>query len=178
MAEPFLGEIRICAFNFAPKGWALCDGQKMAIQQNAALNALIGTYYGGDRTTYFNLPDLRGRTPVGMYTNPSTLNGLSPYNIGASGGTESVTLTTTQMPSHNHLWRVTDAQGDSLAAANNFYATAPAGTNVYTDPASGQTVLHPKSMSDVGGNAAHNNMQPFLTTNFCIALQGIWPARN
>lgn len=177
MTDPFVGEIRINAFNYAPKSWALCDGQKMTIQQNAALYSLIGAYFGGDRSTYFNLPDLRGRVPVG-YATRSVAAGLSTYNMGKNGGLESVALTVNQTPFHDHEWQAVTTPGDSKVPTGNFYAQTPAGVNIYTTPAATPVALHPKVMSDVGGGAGHNTMQPFAVLSFCIALLGYYPPRT
>lgn len=179
MTDPFLGEIRINSFNYAPKGWASCDGQSMIIQQNAALYALLGVAFGGDGKTNFNLPDLRGRTPVGNYTNSGTIGQLTHYNIGAAGGAETVTLTTTQIPAHTHTWQAVNTAAANLTPADNLYAQSP--STLYTAlPATGSQGLvpfNPKIMGNAGGGQAHNNMQPFLALNFVIALSGTFPPR-
>lgn len=180
MTDPFIGEIRINSFNYAPKGWASCNGQTLPIQQNAALYALLGKTFGGDGSQNFNLPDLRGRTPVGNYTNSGTIGQLTHYNIGQAGGTETVTLTTTQIPAHSHAWQTMNVAGTVASPTNNLYAQSP--VNIYaTLPSSGSTGLtafHPKIMDNTGGGGAHNNMQPFLALNFVIALSGIFPPRQ
>lgn len=177
MTDPFIGEIRINAFRFAPKNWATCDGQTLQIQQYTALFALIGRYFGTDGKTTFNLPDLRGRVPVGYTTLSTQLGGLTMQALAAKGGAEGVSLTVAQIPPHTHGWQATNTAGNAPGAVNNFYAQAPAGVNIYTDPMSNPVALHPKIMSDVGGNQPHSNMQPFLTLNFCIALLGYFPPR-
>ena len=164
MAEPFLGEVRIFSFAQAPRGWALCNGQFLPINQNQALFALLGTAYGGNGQTTFALPDLRGRAPVHM--------GDSVGNPGNQSGEEAHTLTIQELPAHNHIAQASTADGDQplpsiLAAVNNAYA-GPANL----------TTLRPESISNVGGSQAHQNMQPSLTLSFCMALVGIFPSRN
>jgi microcystin-dependent protein len=169
--EPFIGEIRLFGFNFAPLGWALCDGSLLPISQNTALFSLLGTTYGGDGRSTFALPDLRGRVPVSMGTGP----GLSTYDIGELGGSENVTLIASQVPAHNHNIQASDAPasepkpgGGVLARTNS--STYAAGTD--------GTTLSANAISSSGGSQPHPNLQPFLAVNFCIALQGIFPSRN
>jgi microcystin-dependent protein len=178
MAEQYLGEIRTFAFNFAPSGWAQCNGQTLAIQSNTALFSLLGTTYGGNGTTNFQLPNLQSR--IGIHQGQGA--GLSPYQIGETGGLENVTLLTTNLPAHNHSINisstganVTDPSGALLAETNNgnprsSYPTYTSGSATGT-MASG-------AVATVGGSQPHNNLQPFLCLNFCIALQGIFPSRN
>lgn len=165
MAEPFLSEIRIFSFDFAPKGWALCNGQFLPINQNQALFALLGTTFGGNGQTTFALPDQRGQVPIHVG------NG---HTLGEKAGTQAVTINIQQLPTHNHFVNAQSGNatspipgGNLLAAANNLYA-----------PPTNLTTLHPSSVPNVGGSQAHLNMQPFLTLSFCIALQGIFPSPN
>jgi microcystin-dependent protein len=179
MSDPYLGEIRMTGFNFAPVGWALCNGQTLPISQYSALFALLGTTYGGNGITTFNLPDLQGRVPI-HWGNGA---GLSPYVIGENGGTESVTLLNNQMPLHNHLMNVNNAAGNSPDPINKILgetaneARPPVLTQTYTSNASTGT-LAPTAISTAGGNLPHPNLQPFLTVNFIIALAGIFPSRS
>ncbi|MGE5343163.1 MAG: phage tail protein [Candidatus Omnitrophota bacterium] len=167
MSEPFLSEIKMCAFNFAPTGWATCDGQVMNIQQNQALYALIGTFYGGNGTTSFQLPDLRGRTPLHM--SPS-------YGIGTNGGNESVTLTTAQIPAHTHTFQTNAVTPTANLPTSNVVAKSSAGYQTYGDVAN-LTAMNAGCLSSVGGSS-HSNVQPTLVVNFCIALSGVWPSRS
>jgi microcystin-dependent protein len=165
MSEPFLSEIRIVSFTFAPKGWALCDGQLMPINQNQALFSLLGTTYGGDGRVNFGLPNLQGRTPIHMG------NG---HTLGERAGEQAHTLAIVELPAHTHAANATTSNANQPAPGNAVLAAA---NNVY-GPASGLTALSPSSISIVGGSQPHQNMQPYLTLNFCIALQGIFPSQN
>jgi microcystin-dependent protein len=165
MAEPFLAEIRMFSFNFAPRGWALCNGQLLPINQNQALFALLGTTYGGNGTTNFALPDLRGRVPM------HEGNG---HTLGERSGTEAHTVNSNELPAHTHVARATSASGNTPVPTNNFLAAA---NNVYR-PADNLTPLAAGTVSNVGGSQPHTNMQPYLTIEFCIALQGIFPSQN
>lgn len=165
MAEPFLSEIRLFSFNFAPKGWAQCNGQLLPINQNQALFSLLGTTYGGNGQTTFALPNLQGRVPIHMG---------SGHTLGELGGEQSHTLTLTEIPQHTHIAHASPANADAPVPGNNLLASA---NNVYAPPAN-LTSLHPASITNAGGSQPHLNMQPFLTVNFCIALQGIFPSRN
>jgi microcystin-dependent protein len=171
VSEPFLGEIRTFGFNFAPQGWALCDGQLLAISQNTALFSLLGTQYGGNGTTNFALPNLQSRVGIHMGGGGA---GLSAYTIGQVGGSESVVLTTPQLPSHNHPANASAAEftttqpGGHVPAAGGDYAAAP----------DGATTLNAQTIGPTGGGLGHPNIQPYLCLNFCIALTGIFPARN
>jgi microcystin-dependent protein len=162
MAEPFLSEIRIMSFNFAPKGWALCNGQLLPINQNQALFSLLGTTYGGDGRVNFALPELRGRVPI------HEGNG---HTLGERAGAEAVTINLQQLPTHNHMVKVFNDNanatpaGNFFAAANQAYQPAPANTN-----------LAPNSVTNTGGSQPHQNQQPFTVLSFCIALQGIFPS--
>lgn len=167
MSDYYLGEIRLFGFNFAPRGWALCNGQLMSISQNSALFALLGTTYGGDGITTFALPDLRGRVAIHQGQGP----GLSSHVMGEVGGTETVTLTTNQMPSHAH-----NPLGSAGAQTTNRPdGAAPAQGGNYSTP----DASHPMATTSVvGGSQPHNNVQPYLTMNYCIAVTGIFPSRN
>ncbi len=174
--EGFIGEIRMFAGNFAPRGWALCDGQLLAISSNAALFSILGTTYGGDGRTTFGLPDLRGR--VSMH--PGNGPGLSSVRLGQRGGVETVTLTNNQMPSHTHSVRV---NADSTVATtdmpeNGLLARNAASTPIYGDTVN--TVLHNNfvTIGSTGGSQAHTNIQPFTAVNYIICLQGVFPSRN
>jgi len=176
MADPFVAEIRIFPFNFAPTGWAFCDGQLMPISQNTALFSLLGTTYGGDGKSTFALPDLQGSAPM----HPGQGPGLSLYDLGQTGGSESVTLLTTEMPVHAHnVGMANTANGNSLTPVGSTWATTPSGRGLLFVYHSGPPTA--KMLADVilpaGGSLPHNNMQPYLTLNFCIALQGVFPAR-
>ncbi len=165
MAEPFFGEIRLFSFNFAPRGWAECNGQLLPINQNQALFSLLGTSYGGDGRVNFALPNLQGRTPVHV----------GGHDVGQTGGVETVALTEQEMPAHGHL-RATTNQATSGTPVANVLANAPRlGIAAYAQPTSG--VIASSAVS-VGGGQAHNNMQPFLTLQFAIALIGVFPSRN
>ncbi|KIO51202.1 phage tail protein [Flavobacterium hibernum] len=169
MAEPFLAETRIMSFAFAPRGWALSNGQLLPINQNPALFALLGTTFGGDGRVNFALPDLRGRTPI------SFGNG---HTLGEKAGEEVHTITMQEMPLHNHLLKAkTDPVTTNIPTAANFLGqTAP--NLVYSSQGQNFTAMNPGSLSNVGGNQAHTNMQPYLALNFCIALQGIFPSQT
>ena len=168
MSTPFLGEIRIFPYNFAPRGWALCNGQILSIAQNTALFSLLGTTYGGNGQTTFALPDLRGRVPNSSGQGP----GLSSYSLGQVGGTEAVTLTQQELPSHNHAVNSTNADATSSRPGGNF----PAAGGGYNSAPSNN--MAPAMIANAGGNQPHNNVQPYLTLNYCIALEGIYPSRN
>lgn len=166
MSEPFLSEIKIVSFNFPPKGWALCNGQLLPINQNQALFALLGTTYGGNGQTTFALPNLRGQVPIHMG------NG---HTLGEKAGSTSVTVNIQQLPTHSHVVNANNNAGTQVSPTNNILAKAPA--NSYGIPAS-VVPLRPESVTSVGGSQAHNNMMPYLVLNFIIALQGIFPSRN
>jgi microcystin-dependent protein len=164
MAEPFLSEIRIMSFSFPPKGWALCNGQLLPINQNQALFALLGTTYGGNGQTNFALPDLRGR--VSMHVGDG-------HVLGERAGAESVTINIQQLPAHNHVVKVFNDNANAVPAGNFFAAAATA-----YHPAPPNTTLAPNSITNTGGSQPHTNQQPFLVLSFCIALQGIFPSPN
>jgi microcystin-dependent protein len=166
MSEPFLSEIKVVSFNFPPKGWALCNGQLLPINQNQALFALLGTTYGGNGQTTFALPNLRGRVPIHMG------NG---HILGEAAGNTSVTVNIQQLPTHAHALQASpNSEGTSGDPSNNFLAPVNTG---YAAPTN-LTTLEPSSVTPVGGSQPHNNMMPYLTLNFVIALQGIFPSRN
>lgn len=175
MAEPFLGEIRMFAFNFAPEGWALCNGQTLPISQNSALFALIGTYYGGNGTTTFSLPNLQSSVPIHQGQGP----GLSPYVMGEVGGIENVTLLTNQIPAHTHLVQCNTGGGNQASPASGYPAVESTGTSLdYNSGNTSGTYMNPTMNALAGGGQPHQNLQPFLVVSFCIALQGIFPSRN
>jgi len=172
MSEPFLAEIRIVGFNFAPRGWAFCDGQIMPINQNQSLYSLLGTTYGGDGRTSFALPDLRGRTPIHV----GSSNGQN-HREGQKSGEETHTLSAAEMPQHRHLLKGSSATGNSPIPSGNVLATSA--SQVYVDAAAGNLgSMASGSLTNVGGGQSHENMQPTLCLNFCIALQGLFPSRN
>ena len=181
MSNPYVGEVRMFAFAFTPRNWARCIGQTMAIQQNAALYSLLGVQYGGNGSTNFNLPDYRGRTPLGRTTTGTGQPAGSPnYTNGNIGGTENVTLTQAQIPSHTHgLFGVT-TNGTKVSPVSNAFATPqPAGGNFYVPSNDVSKVeLNAATVAISGGNQPHNNMQPSLVVQFAIALVGIYPSRN
>src|SRR5437764_747739 len=169
---PFVAEIRICPFNFAPKGWAFCDGQILPLSQNTALFSLLGTTYGGDGKSNFALPDMQGNAPM----HPGEGPGLSLHDLGETGGSDFVTLLESEIPSHAHTVVVSQADGTDQTPAASRYATG-IGIGQYAAP--GATAqLAPQALSPTGGDQPHNNMQPYLTLNFCIALQGVYPPRT
>jgi microcystin-dependent protein len=173
-ANPFVGEIFMFAGNFAPMGWAFCDGQLLSISQNPVLFALLGTTYGGDGQATFALPDLRGRVPVHLGTSPSS--GAS-YVQGQIGGVETVALQTGQLPPHRHAANA-NGGGNVVSPANAVWSTDPFGnTAAYTDPSDG-TTMRGDAIGATSAAQAHDNMQPFLGVNFIISLFGIFPARN
>jgi microcystin-dependent protein len=167
MAEPFLSEIRIMSFGFAPKGWALCNGQLLPINQNQALFSLLGTTYGGDGRVNFALPNLQSRTPIHMG---------SGHTLGEKGGEQAHTLSIAELPTHTHTANGTSNNGTQIIPTGNLFAgSAP--TQLYTTP-SNLTALNNATIAPVGGSQAHLNMQPFLVLTFCIALQGIFPSQT
>jgi microcystin-dependent protein len=165
MSSPFIGEMRIVAFNFAPKGWALCNGQPMTIQQNKALFSIFGTTYGGDGTLNFNLPDLQGRTPIHVG------NG---YARGNAGGEVSHMLAAGELPTHNHLINATNVAGTSPSPSLTYFANS----NVQPFRTDSGTTMSLDSIVGVGSSQPHNNMQPFLVVNIIVALVGIFPSSS
>jgi microcystin-dependent protein len=172
MSEPFIGEIRIFGFNFAPRGWALCSGQIMSIAQNTALFSLLGTMYGGNGQTTFALPDLRGRMPNHFGQGP----GLSNYSQGQVSGVESVTLLQGNIPAHTHLIACSTDDATTADPSNAFPSAFT--SKIYAASPTAGKIMNPAMASQVGGNQPHDNMPPYLTLNFCIALEGIFPSRN
>lgn len=168
MAEPFLSEIRLMSFVFAPKGWALCNGQFLPINQNQALFSLLGTTFGGNGQTTFALPDLRGRTPIHVG---------GSHTLGERGGEQAHTLSIGEIPTHTHVVAASSTAMNGSATPNgNFLGGA---NNAYHAPANADlTTMNPATVTSIGGSQAHQNMQPFLTLSFCIALQGIFPSQN
>jgi microcystin-dependent protein len=173
MAQPYVGEIRMFAGNFAPAGWAFCDGSQMAISENETLFQLIGTTYGGDGQTTFNLPDLRGRVPVHQGTDQST---GTTFTLGEQAGVESVTLTTQQTPQHNHLLLATGATGTQANPGGNLLANSQGPQPYIQEGPDGN--LSPQAVAPVGGNQPHENLEPFLGINFIISLFGIFPSQT
>lgn len=168
MAEPFLAEIRIMSFNFAPKGWAMCNGQLMPINQNQALFSLLGTTFGGDGRVNFGLPDQRGRVPIHVAGN---------FPLGTMGGEQSHTLSINELPQHTHIAQASNnAATDNIPGANVLLGNS-APNDIYTGLAA-PTPLQIGTISSVGGSQPHANLQPYLTVTFCIALQGIFPSQN
>lgn len=166
MAEPFLSEIRMMSFVFAPKGWALCNGQLLPINQNQGLFSLLGTTFGGDGRVNFGLPDLRGRTPIHVG---------SGHTLGERGGEQAHTLSIAELPTHTHVVRATSATQNTIVPSNAVYFADTAPSELYVAPGN-LAAMGPGMVGNVGGSQAHLNMQPFLTINFCIALQGIFPS--
>ena len=177
MASPFVAEIRAFGFNFAPYQWAFCDGQLMGISQNTALFSLLGTTYGGNGQSTFGLPNLQSRAPMQWGDGA----GLSSYALGEMTGSSAVTLISSEMPSHNHLVQAAEAAGHTTEATGSPDSTTWLG---FSNPAKAyisaapNTQMSPKAIGPNGGSQAHNNMQPYLTMNFCISLYGVYPARN
>jgi microcystin-dependent protein len=164
MGTPYMSEIRIMTFNFPPKGWALCNGQLISVSQNEALFALLGTTYGGDGVNTFGLPNLQGLVPVHMGTG---------FSLGQSGGEEAHTITAAEMPAHTHALNASPSAGNAASPSNAMFAAETA----YV-PAAQLTQAAASAVSSVGASQPHSNLQPYLTLNFCIALQGIFPTQN
>jgi microcystin-dependent protein len=174
MAEPFVGEIRMFGFNFPPQGWAMCNGQLLPISQNQALFSLIGTFYGGNGTTNFALPNLQSCVAI----HQGQGSGLSPYVLGQSGGAENVTLTPAQMPTHTHLVQCYTGGGNQATPSGNVPAVESTGTSLDYSNANPNDTMSPAMLETQGGSQPHPNIQPYLCLNFCIALQGVFPSRN
>jgi microcystin-dependent protein len=175
MADPFVAEIRIFPFNFAPKGWAWCDGQLLPLSQNTALFSLLGTTYGGNGKSNFALPDLQGRAPM----HPGQGPGLSLHDLGETGGSDTVNLIESEIPAHSHALRgsVEDGSQGSLTTGITL-ATSVGGTLYQSNTSTGLKGMAPQSLAPAGGDAPHNNMQPYLACYFCIAMQGVFPPRS
>ncbi|MDB6112368.1 MAG: phage tail collar protein [Pedosphaera sp.] len=180
MSQPFVGEIRIFAGSFPPKYWALCNGQILSISSNTALYSIIGTYYGGNGTTNFALPDLRGRVVLSPGQGP----GLTNYALGESGGTEAVALTTAQIPPHTHPVNCNSTQGaqsqhgTKADPAGNFPATQSAGSGIYQTTATAGSNMNSQMIAPTGGGSAHENHQPYLVLNYIICMVGVFPPRT
>ncbi|MEO6039226.1 MAG: tail fiber protein [Saprospiraceae bacterium] len=173
MADPFVAEIRIFPFNFAPTGWAFCNGQLLPISQNTALFSLLGTFYGGNGQSTFALPDMQGNAPM----HPGQGPGLSLRDLGEVSGSETVTLLTSEIPIHKHnMVSINDIGDINVPTANGLARSA--GASVYTTAASPVVLMAPNALAPAGGDLPHNNRQPYLTLNFCIALQGVYPPRS
>ncbi len=174
MSEPFVGEVRMFAGNFAPRGWAFCDGQLLAVSQNDALFSLLGTIYGGDGRTTFGLPDMRGRLALHAGHGP----GLTDRRLGAKGGTETETLTVNQLPSHNHEVSAANSSGSSSNPTGSL-ARDMAGSNLYVQSLSAnRTELSSNALNNIGGSRSHTNVMPYLCIHYIMALVGIYPSRN
>jgi microcystin-dependent protein len=176
MADPFVAEIRIFPFNFAPRGWAFCDNQLLPISQNTALFSLLGTTYGGDGKSTFALPGLQGSAPM----HPGQGPGLSLHDLGEIGGSDTVTLLESEIPAHSHALRANSFDGDNLAPAPTISLAQSTGGAIYVAAGSNPTLtgMAFEALPPAGGSLPHNNMQPYLTFNFCIALQGVFPPRG
>jgi microcystin-dependent protein len=173
--DPFVAEIRIFPFNFAPKGWAFCDGQILPISQNTALFSLLGTTYGGDGKSTFALPDMQGNVPM----HPGQGQGLSLRDLGETSGVESVTLLLSEIPVHTHSMMAQNTPANVNSPGPNTVSLARASGGGFTyGPVASSVNMAPQILSPAGGSLPHNNMQPYLTLNFCIALQGVFPARQ
>jgi len=173
MSDQFVAEIRIFPFNFAPVGWAFCDGQLLPISQNTALFSLLGTTYGGDGKSTFALPNMQGNTPM----QPGQGQGLSLRDLGEMSGSESVTLLTTEIPVHTHGLRASSDPGDLFAPSPTASLAGSTGATAYQPSNANLVQMAPQALPPAGGGLPHNNMQPYLTLNFCIAMQGIFPQR-
>ncbi|MGH9423769.1 MAG: phage tail protein, partial [Thermoanaerobaculia bacterium] len=173
--DPFVAEIRIFPFNFPPKGWAFCDGQILPLSQNTALFSLLGTTYGGDGKSNFALPNMQGNAPM----HPGQGPGLSLHDLGETGGSDTVSLLESEIPSHSHQLRGDGQDQADTSAPNNTTVFAKSqGANTYVVPSPVLVNMSDSTIAPVGGDQPHNNMMPYLTLNFCIALQGVYPPRT
>jgi microcystin-dependent protein len=171
--DPFVAEIRIFPFNFAPKGWAFCDGQILPLSQNTALFSLLGTTYGGDGKSNFALPNMQGNAPM----HPGQGPGLSLHDLGETGGEEFVTLLESEIPNHSHALQASGQPGEDPQAVGESFGRS-VGANLYQASNAGLVQMSGQAITQAGGSQPHNNMQPYLTLNFCIALQGVFPPRT
>jgi microcystin-dependent protein len=175
MADPFVAEIRIFPFSFAPKGWAFCNGQLLPLSQNTALFSLLGTTYGGDGKSTFALPDMEGNSPM----HPGQGPGLSLHDLGETGGSETVTLLQSEMPAHPHTFKGDNQDpGDVGAPGPNVVFAQSTNAFAYVAPSPALVQMAFQTLAPAGGDQPHNNMMPYLTLNFCIALQGVFPPRS
>jgi microcystin-dependent protein len=175
MSAPFVAEIRMFGFNFAPTGWAQCNGQLLPISQNTALFSLLGTFYGGDGKSTFALPNLEGSVPLDVGQSPGT----SDYFLGQVSGSQYVTLLTSEMPLHNHGFLGDNDTGEQGSLTNNVALANSKGGSIYQSNSSASlTQMNFQALAIAGGSLPHNNMQPYITVNFCIAMQGVFPARQ
>lgn len=173
--DPFVAEIRIFPFNFAPKGWAFCDGQILPLSQNTALFSLLGTTYGGDGKSNFALPDMQGNAPM----HPGQGPGLSLHDLGETGGSDTVSLLESEIPGHAHTLMASGTNSSKPNPAGNAIARVQSGATPYVPPAGAPLVaFNDIALAPAGGDQPHNNLQPYLTLNFCIALQGVYPPRT
>jgi microcystin-dependent protein len=173
--DPFVAEIRIYPFNFAPKGWAFCDGQILPLSQNTALFSLLGTTYGGDGKSNFALPNMQGNAPM----HPGQGPGLSLHDLGEIGGSETVSLLESEIPSHSHTMRASGDVADNFVAVGNMVAKPVGrGNSLFSKTTNPLATMSDNALAPAGGDQPHNNMQPYLTLNFCIALQGVFPPRT
>lgn len=172
--DPFVAEIRIFGFNFAPKGWAFCNGQLLPISQNTALFSLLGTTYGGDGKSNFALPDLQGRAPM----HPGQGPGLSLHDLGESAGSDTVTLLDSEMPSHPHALMASTQPGEDASPAGEALARSVGASLYQTNTTQNLVAMSTNALTPAGGGQPHNNLMPYLTLNFCIALQGVFPPRS
>ena len=170
--DPYIGQSIMFGGNFAPRGWALCNGQLLSIAQNTALFSILGTTYGGDGRTTFGLPDLRGRTPIHAGQGP----GLTNRTLGESGGAETVILSAGQMPAHSHVANAASGGGSATSPQNAVWAASTARDNIYA--AAADTTLSPSAIGPAGGGQSHDNMPPYQAVNYIIALEGIYPPRD
>jgi microcystin-dependent protein len=167
VADPFVAEIRIFPFNFAPRGWAWCDGQLLPLSQNTALFSLLGTTYGGNGKSNFALPDLQGRAPM-----------LSLHDLGETGGSETVTLLESEIPAHSHAWKASTDPANAQIPDPTLSFARSSGGNAWSTTTTGLVSMAPEAVAPAGGDQPHNNLQPYLTFYFCIAMQGVFPPRG